>query len=110
MTVINKAVRYKRYKYLSFKTRRFLWFLHVPDDIVQEAQEDGVPVPRLAFNQLAPIAAAGEVQRRVLPLPRAVVDTDPRSQIQVLAVPAALSHIHRLPDGYQIPGRNNLAS
>ena len=66
-------------------------FFHVPDLVVQ-----GNDVPRLAFDQLVPIAA-GDVQRRVLPIPRAVVDTDPCSQIQVLAVPAALSHIDRLP-------------
>ena len=82
---------FNRAVYKSFKTRGFHWLLHVPDDVVKE---DGVP--RLAFDQLAPIAAGG-VHRRVLPLPRAVVDTDPRSQIQVLAVFAALSHIDRFP-------------
>ena len=75
-------------------------FFHVPDLVVQD---DDVP-RHLAFDHLTPMG--GCIHRRVLPLPRPIVDADPSSQVQVLALRATLLHIHRLPDGYQIPGRN----
>ena len=78
-------------------------FFHVPDHVVQEDD-----VLRNAFDQPA-LIAVGDVHRRVLPLPRPVVEADPCSQVQVLAVLATLPHVHGLtPNGCQIPGRNNL--
>ena len=78
-------------------------FFHVPDLVIQEDD-----VLHNAFDQPAPIAV-GDVHWRVLPLLRPVIEAVPCSQVQVLAVLATLPHVHGLtPDGYQIPGRNNL--